>query len=245
MKLFISYSHKDEALCKELQTHLVPLERNNIITQWYDREINGGEDFENSIKLNIAESDIILFLLSPDFLASKYINETEVKLAMEQHEIGKSVVVPIILRKCQFDLTPFKNIQGLPTDLEPVNSMKWVSKDDAFFDIVEGLKNIIRHQEKKKEILEDEETKWKVAKDVNTIDSYLKYLKNSRLRTKLDEVIFIVGKLNFEKFKLNKEQNTIELEIIDRERQKIGMELHDNIGALLTIIKFDLDLSGR
>lgn len=240
MKLFISYSHKDEAFCKDLQTHLIPLKRGGLISHWTDREIKGGEDFDDTIKHNISTSDIILFLLSPDFLASDYINDTEVKLAMEQHSNGKSVVVPVMLRKCQFDLTPFKDIQGLPTDLEPISSKKWVSQDDAYFDIIEGLKKIISHQEVRKEVLEEEELLWAKAIKANTIESYFQYLERSRLRTRFEEVLKIVGKLNIEKFNQERELDALELKVRDKERQRIGMEIHDNFGQILTVIRMNI-----
>lgn len=240
VKIFFSYSHKDEQLCFELQKHLGPLKRADIISSWYDREIKPGMDWDNNIKENIKCSDIILFLISPDFLNSEYINQNEIKLAIEQHNDGSSVVVPIMLRKCDIEFTPFKHIQGLPTDLEPINSKKWFTIDDAFFDVIEGLKKIIQKTREKKSIIIDEENIWMEAELNDTIEGYLKYFEQSKLKTKLDIAIKKISKLNIlniKNFTVLPNIDKLEIELLERERRKIAMELHDDLGSRLMFIK--------
>ena len=243
IKIFLSYSHKDEQLCLELQKHLTPLKRAQIISSWYDREIKPGFDWDKEIKQNIKESDIILFLLSPDFLNSDYIYEKEIKQAIEQHNSGTSTVVPIMLRKCDIEFTPFKHIQGLPTDLETINSKKWYTCDDAFFDVIAGLKRIIAKTKERKSILSDEETIWNAAREMNTINGYLNYLETSKLKTKLTDAIKYIGNLNTNHISGYMSSNNIdklEIELLERERKRIAMELHDNIGSRLVMIRMVL-----
>lgn len=243
VKVFLSYSHRDEKLCLELQKHLNPLRRAKVISNWYDREIKPGEDWDNNIKKNIKESDIILFLISPDFLNSEYIYENEIKQAIEQHNAGVSAVVPIMLRKCDIEFTPFKHIQGLPTDLEPINSRRWFTMDDAFFDIIEGLKRIIGKTKERKSILTHEEIIWNKAKNDNSIEGYLGYLKSSKLKVNLDKAIQSIGTINSKylgDYNQLKSTDRLELELLQRERKKISMELHDDVGSRLSIIKLML-----
>jgi len=251
VKIFFSYSHKDEQLCLELQKHLGPLKRAQIISHWYDREIKPGTDWDHNIKSNIKESDIILFLISPDFLNSDYIYENEIRQAIEQHNLGKSIVVPIMLRKCDIEFTPFKHIQGLPTDLEPITSKKWFTPDDAFFDVIEGLKKIIGKAKEKKGIVLQEEVFWNKTEQKNTIEGYLYYLEHSKLRTNLQKAITRIGDINSataNNYVTAPNTDKLEIELLERERKRIAMELHDDIASRLSVIKltlYSLNLDGE
>ena len=75
IKLFISYAHEDEELCEKLKSHLTSLQREGIIDPWYDRKIMPGENWDKKIKEKLEEADIFLFLISVDFINSKYIYE--------------------------------------------------------------------------------------------------------------------------------------------------------------------------
>jgi len=69
IKLFISYAHEDEKYKEELEKHLKPLQRNGVVESWNAREILPGVVWENEIKTELEEADVILFLISPDFVA--------------------------------------------------------------------------------------------------------------------------------------------------------------------------------
>jgi len=143
IKVFYSYSHKNEELRKKLEDHLSTLRRNGEIEDWHDRKIVPGEywDREISDKLNLA--DIILLLVSADFLASDYCYEKEMVRAVERHENEEAVVIPIILGSCDWKDTVFgqRNIQSLPKDTLPVTN--WTNIDNAFLNIVEGIRSAI------------------------------------------------------------------------------------------------------
>lgn len=82
VKVFISYSHRDEALRHQLDKHLAPLKRQNVIAVWHDHQIRPGDEWENQIDDNLNKADIILLLISPDFVASYYWAEIEIQQAM-------------------------------------------------------------------------------------------------------------------------------------------------------------------
>lgn len=63
--LFYSYSHQDEKLRDALATHLALLRRQGIISEWYDRNIDAGEEWREAIDENLNSADIILLLISP------------------------------------------------------------------------------------------------------------------------------------------------------------------------------------
>ena len=73
--LFIS--HKDEGLRDQLETHLSMLKRQGFIETWHDRRITAGEPLEAAISGNLERADVVLLLVSPDFLASDYCYDKE------------------------------------------------------------------------------------------------------------------------------------------------------------------------
>jgi hypothetical protein len=119
VKVFYSYAHEDEKLRDELKKHLSNLKRQGVITDWYDRDISAGKVWDDEIKQHLNSAKVILLLTSPDFMDSDYINDVEVKRAMERHEAGEARVVPVILRPVDWAGTPFSKLQALPTDAKP------------------------------------------------------------------------------------------------------------------------------
>jgi tetratricopeptide (TPR) repeat protein len=138
VEVFYSYSHKDEDLRDQLENHLSMLKREGAINNWYDRGISAGQEWDGKIDEHLNSADIILLLISSDFLASIYCYDVEVTRAMERHEAGEARVIPIILRSCDWTRAPFGKLQALPKGVNPVK--KWDDVDDAFLDIVKGIR---------------------------------------------------------------------------------------------------------
>jgi hypothetical protein len=141
LRLFYSYSHKDEALRDELETHLAILERQSLIAPWHDRRIEPGTSLTGAIDSNLEEADIILLLVSADFIASPYCYEKEMLRALERHNANQARVIPIILRATEFKGAPFEKLQALPKDAKPVTS--WSNKDEAWTDVARGLRLVV------------------------------------------------------------------------------------------------------
>lgn len=239
INIFISYSHTDESFCLELQKHLSPLKRAKIITHWYDRKITPGSEWKSELEERLRASDIILFLISPDFLNSDKIYNHEVKIAMELHKTGKAIIVPVMLRRCDIESTQFVGIQGLPTNLEPVNSSRWYAADDAYFDIIEGLKYLIQKIKNKKDIWELDEKEWEKAKETHTSEAYLKYLEASHSKLYSEEAINRLKKLLLHN-PVDKQVNKLDLEVLRMDRERYGMELHDSVMSNLIIASLNL-----
>jgi hypothetical protein len=121
--VFLSYSHADEKLRKKLVNHLSQLRNEGLIRDWHDRVIGAGTEWEGQIQEHLNSAQIILLLVSSEFLASPYIRGVEVKRALERHEAGEARVIPVILRSCDWQSAPFGRLQALPTDGKPVT--KW------------------------------------------------------------------------------------------------------------------------
>lgn len=143
LTLFCSYSRKDKALRIELETHLKPLQREGLIATWHDQMLIPGEQWNGRIREELKRADIVLFLLSPSFIASDYIMEVEVACALERHRDGHTIVIPVILRTCQWEYTPFANLQGLPSDMQPVTKWGSFPHDDGFDDVARGIRKVV------------------------------------------------------------------------------------------------------
>ncbi|MGD0186969.1 MAG: toll/interleukin-1 receptor domain-containing protein [Roseiarcus sp.] len=141
-QLFFSYSHRDEDLRDQLDVHLAMLKRQGVVETWHDRRIVAGAPFVQEIDANLDAADVILLLLSPDFLASDYCYDIEVKRAMERHIAGVARVIPVVLRPCDWqDGTPFRGLMAVPKDGKPVT--KWPNLDDAFLDITKAIRSAL------------------------------------------------------------------------------------------------------
>jgi TIR domain len=141
IKLFYSYSHKDEPLLHDLVTHLALLKRQALIDGWHDRRIGAGTEWAGAIDDYLAKADVILLLVSADFLASDYCYDTEMKRALERHEAGEALVIPIALRPCDWSGAPFAKLQALPRDAKPV--ITWSIPDEAWTEVAKGLRRAV------------------------------------------------------------------------------------------------------
>ena len=162
IKIFFAYSRSDTQLLQELRTFLQPLERRKDIQIWYDGEIKAGEVWGESIKKNLHAADIILLLLSSDALASDYFWEHERADALARHQRGECIVVPVILRHCDWDITELAELQALPKDGIPITDREWASHDKAYKSISGGIVALInqindRRKQEEREIESNQE----------------------------------------------------------------------------------------
>jgi len=136
--VFFSYCHADEALRDQLEKQLAMLRRQGVINTWHDRRINAGQEIDVSIDAHINSDEIILLLVSPDFIASDYCYNIEMTRAMERHQAGDAIVIPVILRACDWHYAPFGKLLGTPRDGKPVTL--WPDRDEAFLQVAKEVR---------------------------------------------------------------------------------------------------------
>ena len=137
VSVFVSYSHRDEDLRKELETHLALLSSQGIIDVWHDRRIGPGDELHRQINSHLVTADIILLLIIADFLASDYCHDVEMKRAIERHDNGARVI-PVISRPCDWHLAPFGSLRAVPKDGKPV--VKHATLDDGFLEVAQAVR---------------------------------------------------------------------------------------------------------
>lgn len=140
-RVFFSYSHADEALRDRLEKALAMLLNEGLIEPWHDRRIVAGSEIDATIDDELEKADVILLLVSPDFLASRYCYGIEVQRAMERHRAGVARVIPVILRPCEWNRGVFSRLLAAPADGRPVT--RWPDQDEAFLDITRAVRNAV------------------------------------------------------------------------------------------------------
>lgn len=149
IRIFYSYSHIDEQHRISLETHLAILKRSGLILDWHDRKIIPGQTWASEIDTYLNEADIIILLISSDFIASDYCYGKEMEQALERQRLGKACLLPIILRPVDWMGAPFAKLQALPQDGKPVTT--WENYDEAWLDIAKGVRAIIENISKKRD----------------------------------------------------------------------------------------------
>ncbi len=148
IEILFSYTHTDEKLRDQLENHLAALKRKKRIICWHDRCIRAGLIWKTQISVHLNTADIIVFLVSPDFLSSDYCNNVEVKRALERSQKGDVCIVPVILRRSDWKEEALAEYQALPCDARPV--VEWPDLDVALYNVAKGLKEIIVEMEQER-----------------------------------------------------------------------------------------------
>lgn len=138
--VFFSYSHKDIDIRDEIDKHFSVLKRSELIQVWHDREIEAGNEFDTEIKKELEFADIILLLVSSDFLNSQYCQDIEMKRALERHKNKEAKVVPIIVDICDWRHTELRKLKSLPNDGRPIK--KYYNRKEAYQDITNEIRRI-------------------------------------------------------------------------------------------------------
>ena len=140
MHVFMSYSHADEDLRNELEKHLAGLKRQGAITTWHDRRIVPGDELHGQISDQLDRADIILLLVSADFIASDYCYDVEMTRALERHDRREARVIPVILRPCDWKGAPFGSLMAVPEEGDPI--IKHASLDDGFLQVAQAIRRV-------------------------------------------------------------------------------------------------------
>jgi hypothetical protein len=143
-RLVFSYAREDEALRDRLEVHLRPLERAGLLACWHDRDIRAGGTWREDIRRAIERADVVLLLISPDFVASEYCYTVEMAGALRRHAAGSALVIPVLLRPVAAAAgQPWAELQGIPRDLRAVTL--WPDLDEALAtvarEVLEALEN--------------------------------------------------------------------------------------------------------
>jgi hypothetical protein len=142
IEVFCCYSRDDEVYLRKLEIHLSLLQRQGLISFWYDRLIIPGDNWVNAIDTHLETASLILLLVSANFLASDYCYSVEMTRALERQDKGDARVVPILVSPVDWSEAPFAHLQALPTDAKPITT--WRPQNRALADIATGIRRVIK-----------------------------------------------------------------------------------------------------
>lgn len=140
MKTFISYCHDDEAFLLELRKHLAVLRQEGLVDTWTDHEIRAGEEIDPVILTALEKAELMLLLVSSSFFNSDYCMNREFAHALERQKKGEVIIVPIIVRYCDWIGSKVGPFMALPKDGKPISGRDWHNQDEAFLNVVKGLR---------------------------------------------------------------------------------------------------------
>jgi hypothetical protein len=149
ISVFISYAHRDEKLKERFLVHLGALKRKRLVGVWHDRMLRPGEHLDRTIESELARADLVILLVSPDFINSDYCTEKEMQRAFARAKDGRGNVAAVILKQCAWRDIPIDNEGGrlgdflvTPRDGKPV--AQWPGgQDEALASVVEDIKRLI------------------------------------------------------------------------------------------------------
>lgn len=142
LKIFISYSHKDMKYKNQLLLHLKSLEYTYDIKVWHDGKILAGDIIDNEVLVQLSMSDIILLLISPNFISSCYCIDVELDKAIKKHNNGECIVVPVILAETIIDdATSFARLSRVPDDGKPIQKFK--PQNNGYVNAVAKIKQMV------------------------------------------------------------------------------------------------------
>lgn len=161
-KIFISYAHKDESFKDKLIKHLTTLKEMGIADEWNDRELSPGSLLYEEIDDNLKDSEVFLLLISSDYISSYSCYKNEFPKIFNKWQDGTALIIPIIVRTTEWESLPIGNFLALPKDGKAI--IKWKHQDDAFVNIIRGLKRLIEVEQKKTIKEQFKETPEEIAK---------------------------------------------------------------------------------
>ena len=143
LKIFLSYSHADEAVLDKFKKHLTPVIRQEIVDIWYDRNLLPGSELDENIVTKLDEAEIVIFLVSSDFLASYYCVEIELMRTLKRKAHSDICIIPMIVRSCDWKSSELKNYTAIPKDGKAIASHNDV--DAALYECVDQLKKVVKN----------------------------------------------------------------------------------------------------
>lgn len=139
--VFVSYARADEGDRARLEAHLAPMVREGLIDVWHDRVIEAGADWATTIESRLNTADVVILLVSADFIASIFCFEQELSEALRRHQNDGVRLLPVIVKPVDFSRLPFARFQALPTNIVPVSL--WSNVEAAWLDVAQGVRRVV------------------------------------------------------------------------------------------------------
>ena len=168
INIFIIYAREDREIKQRLLVHLNPLKYAFNAVIWHDEFIEAGQEWKPHIESRLEQTDLFLLLVSSDFMNSRFISQVEFKYAIDRHNSKKSIVIPIIINYCLWDIDiNLSKLQVLPNEAKPIDD--WKTPDQAYNNIASGIRTVLstikNNREEKEHNLEIEKNRKEIEEN--------------------------------------------------------------------------------
>ena len=140
-QLVISYFKSDKTYLEAFKKHLATLIRRNSVETWDNTNLEAGQDWDATIRKKLSTANIIVFLVSADLIQDEYNWNVEMKEALKRHKQGTATIIPVIVRKCNWEDTPLGQFAALPDKDNPVSA--WSNEDEAWTQVVAKIEAVL------------------------------------------------------------------------------------------------------
>jgi hypothetical protein len=126
--------------------HLSPLERSGKAMIWHAGKLLAGDVGRRAIEKHLRAADVILLLVTPDFLASDALHDEQLRPALARSETEGARVVPILAKPCAWKASALAKLEPLPRNRTPI--VLWPHQDEAWAEVVDGLNEVFTQSTK-------------------------------------------------------------------------------------------------
>jgi hypothetical protein len=213
INIFIIYAREDKEVKHRLLAHLSPLKDAFNLSIWHDDYIEPGQEWKPHIESRLEHTDVFLLLVSVDFMNSEFIHQVEFKFAIDRHKSNKSIVIPVIINYCQWDVDiHFKEytfnlseLQVLPQEGKPIDD--WRTPAQALNDIARGVRVVLTSIGNKRQQDAEEKERQKALKKAKDQEENIYQKKADANRNKIIQEQTERQKRIDEKNKINVQEN--------------------------------------
>lgn len=229
INIFIIYAREDKEIKQRILAYLNPFVKPYNLNIWHDDHIEPGQEWKPHINSRLNQTDLFVMLVSIDFMNSKFINQVEFKYAVERHKAKESIVIPVIIDYCPWDIDfefddftfSLSELQVLPDEAKPIGD--WKTPEQAYNNVATGIRKVFISLKKEQE--QQENIIWNQAIQTKNISSYNMYLEkfpNGKFSGQATKEISSLQQKEKEAFERN--QQEIEKAVAESEKMKIEEE---------------------
>ncbi len=192
-KVFILNAPEDNSFLQALEKQLAILKEHDIIQNWDRSKVVAGAKWKETTEKNLQNADIVLLLVSSDYLSQKWCGEMQKKAL----ELGK-YLIPVILRPCLWQVNvALKALSASPQQngiVVPISI--WKNQDEAFQNVASAIYEVV---EGMKEVPKSDETppvKPRASSLSSSIQNIRQLLQNDRLDEAIKQLLQLVEQVN-------------------------------------------------
>ncbi|MFS4491688.1 TIR domain-containing protein [Maribacter sp. 2308TA10-17] len=149
LNIFAVYTAEDKDTMLRLLSGLEPFDADFNVSLWNDNPILQGQQWKPQIEARLNQTDIFLLFVSDALMHSQFVQQIEFKWIIDRYKEDKSVVIPILVEKCQWNIAfeaddytfSFKELNVLPEGEKPIGD--WNPQEQAYANIVTSVKEVI------------------------------------------------------------------------------------------------------